>query len=54
MVRPVKATFKEQNLPPLQPSTQTKPRSSQAAPDPCPYGMHYVSTQYGVVNCAFD
>ena len=54
MVRPVKATFEEQNLPPFQPAAQAKSRTNQAAPDPCPYGMHYVSTQYGVVNCTFD
>jgi len=54
MVRPVKATLEEQNLPAFQPAAQTKPRTSHGDTDPCPYGMHYVSTQYGVVNCAFD
>jgi len=56
MVRPVKATVEEVNLPPFQPTakTQTKTRSKQAEQDPCPEGMHYVSTEYGVVNCAFD
>lgn len=54
MVRPVKATFEEQNLPAFQPPAQNKSRPNQADRDPCPYGMHYVSSEYGVVNCAFD
>ncbi len=54
MVRPVKATIEEQNLPEFQPPTQAQPRPKQSDRDPCPYGMHYVSTEYGVVNCAFD
>jgi len=52
MVRPVKATMEEQNLPPFQP--QKKPRPNEANPDPCPYGMHSIGTEYGVLNCAFD
>ena len=52
MVRPVKATMEEQNLPPFQP--QKKPRPNQAEADPCPYGMHSIGTEYGILNCAFD
>ena len=52
MVRPVKATMEEQNLPPFQP--QKKPRPNQADADPCPYGMHSIGNDYGVLNCAFD
>jgi hypothetical protein len=52
MVRPVKATMEEQNLPPFQP--QTTPRPKQPDPDPCPYGMHSIGSEYGVLNCAFD
>ena len=52
MVRPVKATMEEQNLPPFQP--QKKPRPNEAEKDPCPYGMHSIGNEYGVLNCAFD
>jgi general secretion pathway protein D len=52
MVRPVKATMEEQNLPPFQP--QKKPRPNEAEADPCPYGMHSIGSEYGVLNCAFD
>jgi len=52
MVRPVKATMEEQNLPPYQP--QKTPRPSQPDPDPCPYGMHSIGAEYGVLNCAFN
>jgi general secretion pathway protein D len=52
MVRPVKATMEEQNLPPFQP--QKKPRPNEADADPCPYGMHSIGSEYGILNCAFD
>jgi general secretion pathway protein D len=52
MVRPVKASMEEQNLPPYQP--QKAPRPNQPDPDPCPYGMHSMGTEYGVLNCAFN
>jgi hypothetical protein len=52
MVRPVKESIQEQNLPPYQP--QKTPRPSQPNSDPCPYGMHSIGTEYGVLNCAFD
>jgi general secretion pathway protein D len=63
LIRPVKATIEEQNLPAFRPSGQTqaqpsrpaKPPSNEAVADPCPYGMHSLGTQAGgVVNCAFD
>ncbi|PYX72698.1 MAG: type II and III secretion system protein [Acidobacteria bacterium] len=53
LVRPVKATPDEQKLS-LQPPERAKPRSTEATADPCPYGMHSIGTQYGVLNCAFD
>jgi general secretion pathway protein D len=53
LVRPVKATPDEQTLS-LQPPERAKPRSTEATADPCPYGMHSIGTQYGVLNCAFD
>jgi general secretion pathway protein D len=53
LVRPVKATPDEQRLS-LQPPERAKPRSTEATADPCPYGMHSIGTQYGVLNCAFD
>jgi len=53
LVRPVKATPDEQKLS-LQPPERAKPRSTEANADPCPYGMHSIGTQYGVLNCAFD
>jgi len=52
LIRPVKASPDEQRL--FQPLEQTKPRSTEATADPCPYGMHSIGTQYGVLNCAFD
>jgi len=59
LIRPVKATFEEQNLPAYQPPGQTqtrpKPRTNEASADPCPYGMHSLgTTPSGVLNCAFD
>jgi len=54
MVRPVKATLEEQNLPVYQPPGQKKPRPNDTEADPCPYGMHSIGTEYGVLNCAFD
>lgn len=60
LIRPVKATIEEQNLPAYQPPRQTAPprqkatQSNTANADPCPYGMHSTGTQAGVVNCAFD
>lgn len=53
LVRPVKATPDEQRLT-LQPPERAKPRSTEATADPCPYGMHSIGTEYGVLNCAFD
>jgi general secretion pathway protein D len=53
LVRPVKAMPDEQKLS-LQPPERAKPRSTEATADPCPYGMHSIGTQYGVLNCAFD
>ena len=53
LIRPVKASPDEQRLS-IQPQEQTKPRATAAASDPCPYGMHSIGTQYGVLNCAFD
>jgi hypothetical protein len=51
MVRPVKATMEEQNLPPFQPQKTPPPKQPE---DPCPYGMHAIGTEYGVLNCAFN
>jgi hypothetical protein len=51
MVRPVKATMEEQNLPPFEPQ---KPPPKQPDADPCPYGMHSIGSEYGVLNCAFN
>jgi general secretion pathway protein D len=53
LVRPVKAWPDEQTLSIRSPE-QARPRSTQATADPCPYGMHSIGTQYGVLNCAFD
>src|SRR5579864_3319374 len=53
LIRPVKATPDEQKLS-LQPPERAKPRSTEATADPCPYGMHSIGTEYGVLNCAFD
>jgi general secretion pathway protein D len=53
MVRPVKASGDEQRLS-IQPPERPKPDSNEANADPCPYGMHSIGTQYGVLNCAFD
>lgn len=53
LVRPVKATPDEQKLS-LQPPERAKPKPTEATADPCPYGMHSIGTQYGVLNCAFD
>ena len=53
LVRPVKASPDEQRLL-IQPPEPTRPRSTEATADPCPYGMHSIGTQYGVLNCAFD
>jgi general secretion pathway protein D len=52
LVRPVKASPDEQRLS-IQTPEQTRSRSTATA-DPCPYGMHSIGTQYGVLNCAFD
>jgi general secretion pathway protein D len=52
MVRPVKATMEEQNLPPFQPQKTPPPKQPEA--DPCPYGMHSIGTEFGVLNCAFN
>ena len=52
MVRPVNATMEEQNLPPYQP--QKTPRPKPPDPDPCPYGMHSIGNDYGILNCAFN
>jgi len=52
LVRPVKASPDEQRLS-IQPLAP-RPRSTEATADPCPYGMHSIGTQYGVLNCAFD
>jgi len=51
LVRPVKASPDEQRLSVQPPG---RPRSTEATADPCPYGMHSIGTQYGVLNCAFD
>ncbi|HWJ49232.1 MAG TPA: secretin N-terminal domain-containing protein, partial [Candidatus Udaeobacter sp.] len=53
LIRPVKASPDEQRLSIQQPA-QIRPRSTEATADPCPYGMHSIGTQYGVLNCAFD
>jgi len=53
LIRPVKASSDEQKLS-VSPPGQTKSRSTQAAADPCPYGMHSIGTEYGILNCAFD
>ncbi|MBZ5686232.1 MAG: type II and III secretion system protein [Acidobacteriia bacterium] len=53
LVRPVKAMPDEQRLS-LQPPERAKPRPTEATADPCPYGMHSIGSQYGVLNCAFD
>ena len=53
LIRPVKASPDEQRLS-IQPPEQIRPRSTEATADPCPYGMHSIGTQYGVLNCAFD
>ncbi len=55
LIRPVKATMEEQNLTTWKPPETQKPRPvKQADNDPCPYGMHSIGEEYGVVNCAFD
>ena len=55
LIRPVKATMDEQNLTTWKPPDSEKPRSPTSADkDPCPYGMHSLGEEYGVVNCAFD
>jgi general secretion pathway protein D len=53
LVRPVKASPDEQSLSIRSPEL-SRPRSTEATADPCPYGMHSIGTQYGVLNCAFD
>lgn len=52
LIRPVNAS--EQQKLSLQPPERAKPRSTEATADPCPYGMHSIGTQYGVLNCAID
>ena len=55
LIRPVSATMEEQNLTTWKPPGTQKPRpKTQAESDPCPYGMHSIGVEYGVVNCAFD
>ena len=55
LIRPVSATMEEQNLTTWKPPETQKPRpKTQADTDPCPYGMHSIGVEYGVVNCAFD
>jgi general secretion pathway protein D len=56
LIRPVKATFEEQNLPAYQPSPPTKPKigPNESNKDPCPYGMHSIGSESGVLYCAFD
>ena len=55
LIRPVKATMEEQNLTTWKPPDTQKPRpKAQVESDPCPYGMHSIGVEYGVVNCAFD
>jgi general secretion pathway protein D len=55
LIRPVKATIEEQNLTTWKPPDTQKPRpKAQGDNDPCPYGMHSIGVEYGVVNCAFD
>jgi len=55
LIRPVKATIEEQNLTTWKPPESQKPRSgSPADSDPCPYSMHSIGVEYGIVNCAFD
>jgi len=55
LIRPVKATMEEQNLTTWKPPESQKPRPPNPADgDPCPYGMHSIGVEYGVVNCAFD
>jgi general secretion pathway protein D len=53
LIRPVKASPDEQRFS-IHPPEQIRPRSTEATADPCPYGMHSIGTQYGVLNCAFD
>jgi general secretion pathway protein D len=53
LVRPVKASPDEQSLSIRSPEL-ARPRSTEATADPCPYGMHSIGTEYGVLNCAFD
>ena len=55
LIRPVKATMEEQDLTTWKPPDSQKPRpSAPTDKDPCPYGMHWIGEEYGVVNCAFD
>ena len=55
LIRPVKATMDEQNLTTWKPPDSQKPRSpTPSDKDPCPYGMHSIGEEYGVVDCAFD
>ena len=52
LIRPVRASQAEQNL--AVHAEQPRSRPSEATADPCPYGMHSIGTEYGVLNCAFD
>ena len=44
-----------QARPPAAPGRYTaKSQSSSAVQDPCPQGLHYIGSENGVINCAFD